>query len=214
MGPTILTTPPSGRPSGHLSRRQAADLLEMNVQGIDKLLNSGYLPDLKLERLLTLAARPMLVAKGDQPVLRQGVKELAGPDDRREFIGESTDHDDDEVLEVDRMWWRCNKDAVLAAGLLPVTMSGFPVTVLKILDEEPRAQRYESVSASGRRIVEVRYEFFAELAGRVRTLGVPDADFVSPTLTPQERAVVVRFLSGRSAARSGGPMAYLPKVDD
>jgi hypothetical protein len=155
----------------------------------------------------------MLVAKGDQPVLRQGVKEAAGPNDPRPFIGESTDHDDDEVLEVDRMSWRCNKDAVLAAGLLPVTMSGFPVTVLKILDEEPIDERYESVSASGRRTVEVRWKFSAELAGRVRILGDPDADFIRPTLTPQERAVVVRFLSGRSAARSGGPMAYLPKVD-
>lgn len=59
-------------------------------------------------------------------------------------------------------------------------------------------------------LVELRHSFTATLAGRVRALGEPKLDFIASDLTDDEQATVRTMLSGRSAARSGGPVAYLP----
>ncbi|WP_326603437.1 transcriptional regulator [Rhodococcus sp. PD04] len=206
----------------HLSRRQAADQLQISPGGIDRLLDSGYLPDLSVQRIWDLSKRGILIADGCQPVLRQGLMAPADDDPStkypREFMGESKDLNPKQVVEADQQWWRCEPQNVENARFLPVTISGFPVTVLKIHRvRDTLTQRF--TARNGREMTEIRYSFEAELAGRVNELGhlranedSPEAFYVDPTLSDAERERVLHLLKGRSTAQSGGPIAYLPNA--
>ena len=206
----------------HLSRRQAADQLQISLGGIDRLLASGYLPDLSVQRIWDLSTRRILIADGCQPVLRQGLKTLADDDPStkypREFMGESWDLDDDEVVAADQQWWRCEPQNVVNARFLPVTIAGFPVTVLRIRGVR-EAVPHRFTARNGHEMTEIRYSFDAELAGRARELGHLRADedcveafYVDPALPDAERERVLLLLKGRSTAQSGGPIAYLPNA--
>lgn len=197
-------------PGDTLSRRQAADMLQMNPRGVEKLLTTGYLPDLSVSRIVGLARRPVIHADGQQPVLRQAPAELDTEDDR-DYLGEGAALTDEQQVEADRQWWRCDPEAVVNAGLLPVTISGFFTTVLKIHGVEVQVRRVIPGSEGRKSSVEVRYGFHATLAGRVRALGEPESDYIAPDLSNEEREAVLTFLGGRSTARSGGPIAYLPR---
>ncbi|MDH6284314.1 transcriptional regulator [Prescottella agglutinans] len=206
----------------HLTRRQAADQLQLSPGGIDRLLDSGYLPDLSVQRIWDLSKRRILLADGCQPVLRQGLKADAedGPSPQfpRKYMGESADLTDHEVVAADQQWWRCDPDNVVNARFLPVTIAGFPVTVLEI--HSLRAQDTRPFEArNGRQMTEIRYSFEATLAGRVRELGHLRADenhheafFVDTALSPADQERVLHLLKGRSTAKSGGPIAYLPNA--
>lgn len=220
MRPNVFTVASPGQPSGELSKPKAADLLQMNQRGISLLLDSGYLPDLEIGRIMRLAGRSILATDGNQPVLRQAAARPAPVDERsdpsgrrRAFVGDSAQLSDIDVVEADRMWWRSDPDTVCEAELLPVTLAGFPVTVLKILGADGGPDRVVRPKKAGgsREFVEVRHAYKAELAGRVRQLGSPELDYIAPNLSPAEQETVRIFLESRSTARSGGPIAYLPK---
>ncbi|MGW4774187.1 transcriptional regulator [Nocardia sp. NPDC004278] len=198
---------------GQLSRPKAADLLQMNPRGIDLLLDSGYLPDLDIDRILRLAARFTLESDGDQPVLRQAlISPALDGDPKRKVIGESATLSNEEVVESDRMYWRSNPELIVAAQFLPVTLAGFPVTVLKVAGVDGDPLRVPKINKSGDPYIEIRHAYTAKLVGRVRELGVPELDYIAPDLTVDDREVVKTILGGRSTARSGGPIAYLPKT--
>lgn len=95
-----------------------------------------------------------------------------------------------------------------------MTLAGFTVTVLRIIDTEVQVRNPIPGRDGERAAVEVRYAFNATLAGRVRALGDPERDYVADDLSPQERHSVLMLLGGRSAARSGGPFAYLPRTEN
>ncbi|MDN3461131.1 hypothetical protein [Rhodococcus sp. APC 3903] len=68
-------------------------------------------------------------------------------------------------------------------------------------------------------MTEVRHSFEATLAGRVLELGHPrehdngpGAFYISGDLSSDEKDRVLFLLKGRSTAKSGGPIAYLPEV--
>lgn len=208
----------------HLSRRQAAEQLQISPGGIDRLLDSRYLPDLSVQRIWDLSKRRILIADGCQPVLRQGLMAPADDDPStkypREFIGESADLTNDQVLAADQQWWRCEPQNVVNARFLPVTIAGFPVTVLKILGDRERDRiTHRFTARNGREMTEIRYSFEARLAGRVKELGHLHADedsseafCIDPDLSDAERERVLFLLKGRSTAQSGGPIAYLPNA--
>lgn len=203
---------PTALGSDELSRRQAADMLQISPGGMEKLYASGYLPDLSAGRILNLARRPFLRADGVQPVLRQAPAQI-DPDPEREYMGEGAHLTDAQQLDADRQWWRCDASQVVTAGLLPVTVAGFVVTVLRIEGIEKQVRRIVQNRDGDPAAVEVRWSFDATIAGRVRALGEPDRDYLAPGLEADERDAVVAMLAGRSSARSGGPIAYLPQVD-
>ncbi len=213
----ILHAPPPGGPSGILTRPQAADLLQVSPRTVDLLLDSGYLPDLGIERVLRAARTPYLeVVDADQPVLRQA---LAKPEperpDVRPFMGESATLSDADVVLADCMWWRADPDLVVKAELLPVTVGGFVVTVLWVRGVASAERVLLEAGGGSRRrsrdVTHVRYAFEATLAGRVRALGEPGRDYVDPTLPPELADAARVMLGARSTARSGGPIAYVPR---
>ncbi|TFH68152.1 hypothetical protein [Cellulomonas sp. HD19AZ1] len=211
MTNTITPVYPSTLQADELSRRQVAEMLQTTARSVEKLTASGYLPDLRAGRVLSLARRPFLYTDGVQPVLRQAVAQI-DPDGERDYIGEGAMLTDAQQLDADRRWWRCDAEQVVAAGLLPVTLAGFVVTVLKIIDTETQVRRVIPGRGAQTTTVEVRYAFSASIAGRSRALGEPERDYLAPDLSDQERDTVQVMLGGRSSARSGGPFAYLPQI--
>jgi hypothetical protein len=197
MTNTITPVYPSTLQADELSRRQVAEMLQTTARSVEKLTASGYLPDLRAGRVLSLARRPFLYTDGVQPVLRQAVAPMLT---------------DAQQLDADRRWWRCDAEQVVAAGLLPVTLAGFVVTVLKIIDTETQVRRVIPGRGAQTTTVEVRYAFSASIAGRSRALGEPERDYLAPDMSDQERDTVQVMLGGRSSARSGGPFAYLPQI--
>jgi hypothetical protein len=214
----IIQVPPLGGPAHVLSRNQAADLLQLSARTVDLLLRSKYLPDLGTPRILALSRAPYVEAvDADQPVIRQPLAEL---DEHRplerKYVGDAAWLTDDEAVDAGRMWWRIDPKAVRAAGLLPVQMGTFITTVLQVPHEAEvlsETQLLPADPAKGRSkdVTHVRYAFTAMLAGRVRALGEPDRDYIAPALDSEVESTVRTLLGARSRARSGGPVAYLPR---
>ena len=202
----------SGKHTSELSRTQAADLLNLSLSGVDRLLQSGYLPDLKIGRVLHLAeAAYVRAVDQDIPVLRQVQARGGRLDADQASMGDSARLSDAEVVDVNRGWWRCDPEVICAAGVLPMTRSGFFTTVLRI--DALEATQTVLVEAEGTRkpYTEVRHRFTARLAGRVRCLGDSETYWVNPEIEPDYRELTASLLGNRSAAKSDGPIAYLPR---
>lgn len=186
-----------------LNRQQCADLLGITTDSVQFLEKSGYLPTLHLSRILTLSNYPLLLADTDYPVLQQALsapvhehKDTVLP---RTKIGESAAHTTDECIKANQGWWAgFNDAALLKARFLPVTLRKYTVSVLEIH------------GVLGHRGNRVAYE--ATLAGRVKVLGEPDANYVDTTLSDQEQDTVRTLLTSRSSSNVPGPCGKLRKI--
>lgn len=221
--PTIQLVAPHGasEPITQVSRKRAADMLRLSVGAIAALESSGYLPDRSITRILELAQSPFMVAVDRPvPVLRQADASPAPDHERdvrlsatRAWIGDSAFLSDQQVLEACRAWWRTDPDAICEAGILPVTRAGFVTTVLRI-DGLAGTDRVDVPATEAKGAYrEIRHCFHARLAGRVGALGDPASyQLKDQTVEGEYRELTQRMLGRRSAARSGGPMAYLPTI--
>lgn len=194
----LIQIAPKNTPTFAMSRQKAAELLGISVDSVAFLLKSRYLPDLDAGRLITMANQPWMYTDGDYPVLQQGASELAPKKlvPPRKYIGESAAHSDAECVEANQgVWAGFNVDHVLAARFLPVTLRKFPVSVLQI--HEANRGDEEKVS------------FVATLAGRVRELGAPSLNYIDPSLSVEDQAIVAALLTSRSTSTVPGPCGKL-----
>ncbi|WP_151775786.1 hypothetical protein [Streptomyces abyssomicinicus] len=202
MLPVIELTRTEAAPSAVLSRAEAASILDLSVNTVTKLLDSGFLPGLAVSQVTALSRAPQVsVKEGVLPVLRTGAP--AAPrraDDTRKVIGTGATMDDELFLEASRQWWRCDPEAIVAAGVLPVAVAGWVVGVLAVHGVQ-ETRRYQHN--------EVRHSFTAEITGRVGTLD--DASSYHVTAKDPALAELTGQLLGArvKGAVSGGPIAYL-----
>ncbi|MEU7649244.1 hypothetical protein [Streptomyces huasconensis] len=201
MLPKIELERPEAAPASVLSRSEAASVLGISVNTLAKLLDSGFLPSLEVTRVTALLQAPQVrVMEGVLPVLRTGIPAVPSREgDTREVIGAGARMDDASFLEASRQWWRCDPDAIVSAGVLPVAVGGWVVGVLTVHGVEKTWRL-----ARG----EVRHSFVAKVVGRVVTLG----DKRSHRLMAEDETVAeltFKLLGSRVRAVSGGPIAYL-----
>ncbi|MEU2309355.1 DNA-binding protein [Streptomyces misionensis] len=128
------------------------------------------------------------------PVLRVDVaKPVEEPD--RAWIGFAASLAPEDLLKALRGWWRCDPASVAAAGVLPVTLSGYVVAVLTGLDVWQR-------NGQG------RYAFpDARLAGYVTDLATPR--LVITARTDSDRQLAELLLGTWLPSHSGGAIAYV-----
>ncbi|GAA4072190.1 hypothetical protein [Streptomyces shaanxiensis] len=185
-----------------LTRSQAANALGVSPNTVTKLLDSKFLRDLQATRVLALARAPHVsVVEGILPVLRTAAAAPpAHQDDDRDFIGDSPDLTDEQFCEASRRWWRCEPEAIVRAGVLPVAVGGWVTGVLAVHGRDDTWHLGHG---------EVRHSFAATVAGRVGALDSSETFRVLAT----DRAVADltrRLLGARvHTAVSGGPIAYL-----
>lgn len=202
MLPKIELVRPEAAPATVLSRSEAASMLKVSVNTVAKLLDSGFLPGLNVAWVTALLQAPQVrVTEGVLPVLRPGIPAVPSLEgDTRELTGAGARMADAPFLEASRQWWRCDADAIVSAGVLPVAMAGWVVGVLTVhgVEETRRFARGE-----------VRHSFTAELAGRVGTLE-DKRSYGLMTKGPVVAELTVSLLGARlQEAVSGGPIAYL-----
>lgn len=78
--PTLIQQDSDRKASLTVSRQKAAELLGTSDASVQFLLESGYLPDLDVSRLLTMANYPLLYTDGDYPVLQQALASAIEPE--------------------------------------------------------------------------------------------------------------------------------------
>ncbi|MBX4171232.1 MULTISPECIES: transcriptional regulator [Rhodococcus] len=198
MSPTLIQQDSDRKASLTVSRQKAAELLGTSDASVQFLLESGYLPDLDVSRLLTMANYPLLYTDGDYPVLQQALASAIEPEPylNRTQIGESVKHTDAECVLANQGAWTNFRDSdVLAARFLPVTLRKFTVSVLHVTG---------ILGYNGDRTV-----YDATLAGRVRELGKPELNFIDPNLSPADQEIVRTLLTSRSTSNVPGPCGKL-----
>lgn len=201
MIPTLIQQAAPHHPPVIISRQKAAELLGTADTSMQFLLDSGYLPDLDVSRLLAMASHPLLYSDGDYPVLQQALSTLSDPEVNlnRTKVGESVTHTDDECVLANQGAWGQFRDAdVLAARFLPVTLRKFTVSVLHVTGNFPRKDD--------------RTVYKATLAGRVRELGRPELNYIDPTLSAADQQIVHTLLTSRSTSNVPGPCGKLKKI--
>jgi excisionase family DNA binding protein len=199
-----------------LTTGQAAEELGCAVTTFRRLVRAGLLPGLSrrgvrvmvpLETVQALKERP-LAALGhlqvpEIAVLRAEVADAGAIDagesapgaPRRQLSGFSAALGPDDLLTALKGRWRCDPASVAAAGILPVTLSGYVVAVLTGL------QRWVKDSQG-------RHSFpDAILAGHVTDLVTPVKHLTAPTRTGRQAAD--RMLGTLLPSHSGGPVAYV-----
>ncbi|AJP05416.1 hypothetical protein TU94_00245 [Streptomyces cyaneogriseus subsp. noncyanogenus] len=191
-----------------LTTGQVAEELGCAVTTFRRLVQAGLLPGLSRRgvRVMTplsvvqaLSARPSAALQQldvkEVPVLRVDVAKPVD-DPEREWIGFTASLGPEDLLKALRGWWRCDPASVAAAGVLPVTLSGYVVAVLTGLE------RWE-------RNAEGRYAFpDARLAGYVTDLATPRLTITART--NRDRKLAELLLGTRLASHSGGAIAYVP----
>jgi hypothetical protein len=188
------------------TRPQAASILGVSMGGIDKLLESRFLGDLKQQAVLALANSPHVrVLDGRLPVLRTAAHRdatLSDHDDQaRKYIGASPTMSDDELLQASNRWWRSNPSEILAAGLLVVAISGFIVAVLQV--------RSLARSQPDKKGV-LRHAYDASLLCRMDDLADASSKRVClEGLSPRDKDECLALLGCRVRTVAGGPIAYV-----
>jgi hypothetical protein len=173
--------------------------------GIDKLLESRFLSDLKQQTVLALANSPHIrVLDGRLAVLRTAAHRdatLSDHDDRaRKYIGASPTMSDDELLQASNRWWRSNPTELVAAGLLVVAISGFIVAVLQV-HSLARSQPDKKGL--------LRHAYDASLLCRMDDLADASTKRVClEGLPPGDRDGCLALLGCRVKSVAGGPIAY------
>ncbi|MGW9302746.1 DNA-binding protein [Streptomyces cyaneofuscatus] len=116
-------------------------------------------------------------------------------DSDRNWAGYAADLGPDDLLKGLRGWWRCDAASVAAAGVLPVTLSGYVVAVLTGLN------RWEKGSGG-------RHAFpDAVLAGHITDLATPVKHLTAPQQT--DRDIADLLLGTRLPSQSSGAIAYV-----
>jgi hypothetical protein len=192
------------------TRPQAASILGVSMGGIDKLLESGFLRDLKQQPVIAMANSPHVrVLDGRLPVLRTAAHRdatLSDHDDHtRKYIGASPTLTDDELLQASNRWWRSNPTEIVAAGLLAVAISGFVVAVLQIHSlarSEPDKKGL------------LRHAYDASLLCRMDDLADASSKRIClDGLSPADRDGCLALLGCRVKSMAGGPIAYVDPVE-
>lgn len=206
----VLAVPAAGpepRPAA-ISRSVAASRLGIAYGSVSKLVRCRILP-LPVPAALVdkLAARPdLVVTDGELTVLRTGSKEPADrtkyPNDERDYIGFDIGYSDAELEETSLRWWRSDPEVVLDNEIFAVTVATVPVAVYRITGP---------VYAEIRRgEIRPRHHYRGQLLGRLRADLEPGMRQDTPG---HLRALARQILTSRIRTTSGGPIAYLGRVE-
>ncbi|MGW0578673.1 helix-turn-helix domain-containing protein [Streptomyces sp. NPDC002920] len=191
-----------------LTTGQAAEELGCAVTTFRRLVRAGLLPGLSsrgVRVMVPLDVVQALSRRRHAPLDQLGASEFAvlrvdaakpvqEPD--RKWIGFAASLAPEDLLKALRGWWRCDAPSVAAAGVLPVTLSGYVVAVLTGLEVwEQNAQG--------------RYAFpYARLAGYVTDLATPVHHVTASSQA--DRMFADLLLGSRLVSHSGGAIAYVP----
>ncbi|WP_326647236.1 DNA-binding protein [Streptomyces sp. NBC_01750] len=190
-----------------LTTGQTAEELGCAITTFRRLVRADLLPDLSRRGVRVMVPLESVHALRDRPtaalehlpareigVLRVDAARRVQEEDRQ-WIGFSTRLPPADLLKALRGWWRCDAPSVAAAGVLPVTLSGYVVAVLTGLEVWEK-------NAQG------RYAFpHARLAGYVTDLATPVHHV---TASSQADWMLADLLLGsRLVSHSGGTIAYV-----
>ncbi|WEH12224.1 DNA-binding protein [Streptomyces sp. VNUA24] len=189
-----------------LTTGQAAEELGCAVTTYRRLINAGVLPGLSRRGVRVMTPLPVVQAlqeRSHAPLHHLHATELAvlrvdaarPVDDGRQWIGYAPHLGPDRLLNSLKGWWRCDATSIAAAGVLPVTLSGYVVAVLTGLDPFER-------NTQG------RFAFpDARLAGYVTDLAAPATELTSRVKS--DRTLAELLLATRLESHSGGAVAYV-----
>lgn len=190
-----------------LTTGQAAAELGCAVTTFRRLVHAGLLPGLSRRGVRVMVPLEVVLALKDRPaaglahlqvselaVLRADVAPATGQRGEQ-AQGFSASLHPEELLAALQGRWRCDPVSVAAAGILPVTLSGYVVAVLTGLERWVK-------DGQG------RHSFpDAVLAGYVTDLVTPVKHLTAPTRAG--RLAADRLLGGFLPSHSGGPVAYV-----
>lgn len=190
-----------------LTTGQAAAELDCAVTTLRRLIRADVLPGLAHRGVRVMIPLDVVQALHQRPhaplhhlnareiaVLRVDAARRVNEDDRS-WIGYAPHLGADHLLKSLRGWWRCDPASIAAAGLLPITLSGYVVAVLTGLDTWQRNNKG-------------RYAFpDARLAGYVTDLSTPTMEL--PSTRHDDRALAALLLGTRLPSHSGGAIAYV-----
>jgi hypothetical protein len=198
-----------------LTTGQAAAELDCAITTLRRLIRANVLPGLThrgVRVMIPLHVVQALHQRAHAPLHRLNTTEIAVlrvdaarrvDEADRAWIGYAPHLGADNLLKSLRGWWRCDPDSITAAGILPVTLSGYVVAVLTGLDTWQRNDKG-------------RYAFpDARLAGYITDLAAPTMEL--PSARQDDRALATRLLGTRLQSHSGGAIAYVtptPPADD
>ncbi|MFF9127967.1 helix-turn-helix domain-containing protein [Streptomyces sp. NPDC014889] len=190
-----------------LTTGQAATELGCAITTLRRLIHAGILPRLShrgVRVMIPLDVVQALHQRSHAPLHRLNASEIAVlrvdaarrvDEDDREWIGYAPHLGPDHLLKSLRGWWRCDPSSIAAAGVLPVTVSGYVVATLTGLDTYTR-------NSTG------RYAFpDARLAGYITDLAAPTMELTSHRR--DDRALATLLLGTRLESHSGGAIAYV-----
>ncbi|MER6385443.1 DNA-binding protein [Streptomyces sp. NPDC001250] len=190
-----------------LTTGQAAAELDCAITTLRRLIRAEVLPGLShrgVRVMIPLDVVQALYQRPHAPLHRLDAREIAVlridaarrvDENDRTWIGYAPHLGADHLLKSLRGWWRCDPASIAAAGLLPVTLSGYVVAVLTGLDTWQRNDQG-------------RYAFpDARLAGYVTDLATPR--LVITARTDSDRQLAELLLGTRLTSQSGGAIAYV-----
>jgi hypothetical protein len=184
----------------NLSKVRAAELLGLGKQPLVNLQVMGLLPDLRVDRVAALAARPWVTADAGLAVVRPGRPDTA--DDGR-LMGMHTSYSDYQVVEATRKWFVAPVDAVLAGQHLLVSASTFLVAWLNVTGlEATRDVQTERGTTVRRNAFETR--LLARVDDLVAGVVLQIAD------VPDALAPLVAALGQRVPSPAGAPLLVPP----
>ncbi|QLJ06375.1 DNA-binding protein [Streptomyces sp. NEAU-sy36] len=190
-----------------LTTGQAATELDCAITTLRRLIRADVLPGLTHRGVRVMIPHDVVQAlhqRPHAPLHRLDAREIAVlridaarrvDENDRTWIGYAPHLGADHLLKSLRGWWRCDPASIAAAGLLPVTLSGYVVAVLTGLDTWQRNDQG-------------RYAFpNARLAGYVTDLATPR--LVITARTDSDRQLAELLLGTWLPSHSGGAIAYV-----
>ncbi|MEU6182944.1 helix-turn-helix domain-containing protein [Streptomyces coeruleorubidus] len=191
-----------------LTTGQAAQELGCAITTFRRLVHAGLLPGLSRRGVRVMVPLHVVQALGQRrhaPLDRLDAQEIAVlrvdaakqvQEADRNWIGFAASLAPEDLLKALRGWWRCDAPSVAAAGVLPVTLSGYVVAVLTGLETWEK-------NAQGRHAFP-----HARLAGYVTDLATPVHHVTASSQA--DRMLADLLLGSRLVSHSGGAIAYVP----
>lgn len=211
MLPTLQIGPSTGN-TVYLSKSMARQLLGVSAEGLNRLLETGALPDLAPSTVQELAARPHVgVISGVLPILRLGVPRLVtdlNEQAGQRWIGYSIQWNDPTVLQAARKWWATNPDTVVESEIIAATVSGFVVAVLRVFALEATVVYAHHDDWDKITTREHRHSFHAQLVGRARSLLDCQSFWIDPAADAQFARLSRILLGNRLVNPRGAPMIF------